>query len=220
MSRQLALLLTTALTAFVLVIGAVLMLQLRNAKPTETEMEAALAGDPLPIVEAAPFTPTIPITVNVPEPATPVMDPAREALYRQQIEEANRRLLQLQSQVQQLQEANQRLVQVQNQQIEQFQTRLQQLQAQNEQLLAQNRQLLERETIYRQRLEEANRLLQQFSAPVAASPQVALGGWPSGPAGQINPGSPGGESYEILEYLHDDDRDDDDHEESEHEDDD
>lgn len=219
MSRQLALLLTTALTVFVLVVGAVLMLQLRDAKPIEAE--AALVGDPLPMVEAAPFTPTMPITVSVPEPVAPVMDPERETLYRQQIEEANRRLLQLQSQVQQLREANQRLVQVQNQQIEQLQTRLQQLQAQNEQLLTQNRQLLERETVYRQRLEEANRLLQQLSAPATGAPPVALGGWPSGPAGQISPGSPGGESYEILEYLYGD-HDDDDHEreEGEHEDDD
>ncbi|MCX7851704.1 MAG: hypothetical protein N2383_02865 [Caldilineales bacterium] len=106
MSRQLALMLTTALTVFVLGIGAALAWQIQN-RPASADA-TSIEADPLPpvMVESQPVTTTAPMMATA-----PLTDPEREALYRQRIEEANQRLLQLQAQVEQLRAQNAQLSQ-------------------------------------------------------------------------------------------------------------
>lgn len=106
MSRKLALILTTVLTVFVLVTAVALALRLRGA-------DVSVADD-MPTAPTAASTPT-----------------DREAQYRQRLEEANTRLLELQAQVEQLQAQNAQLLERDRQfqqRIEEANRLLQQLQ--------------------------------------------------------------------------------------------
>ncbi|MFQ5855252.1 MAG: hypothetical protein ACE5LU_06380 [Anaerolineae bacterium] len=155
MSRKTALILTSTLTAFVLIVTAALAVRLGtfNTAPT-----------PAAAVDSPPAT--------VPATAEAVLQ--RESLYQQRLEDANTEPQQTYEQVRQLQ-------------------------AQLQQLQTLNATLLKRDQIYQQRLQEANRLLQQ-SAPAA----------PSEPVQQV----------EVKRVGHEDEREHEEREYEQHEDDD
>ena len=128
MGQKLALLITAGLTVFVLGVGGVLAVNLSRSQRAESATATTIA----------PVSGT----------ADPTVDDllARERLYQERLEQANRT-------------------------IEQANAQIAGLQAGQGQLQSQNQTLLEREAAYRQQLAIANSLLQQQpSAPATTAP--------------------------------------------------
>ena len=164
MGQKLALLITAGLTVFVLGVGGVLAVNLSRSQRAESATATATT--------IAPISGT----------ADPTVDDllARERLYQERLEEANRT-------------------------IEQANAQIAGLQAGQGQLQSQNQTLLEREAAYRQQLAIANGLLQQQpSAPattVPAQPNTAPA--PSAPStrddGERETTPQGDEAHEVEE---------------------
>jgi hypothetical protein len=162
MGHKLALLITAGLTVFVLGVGGMLAANLSRSQRTESATATTIA----------PVSGT----------ADPTVDDllARERLYQERLEQANRT-------------------------IEQANTQIAGLQAGQAQLQSQNQTLLQREAAYRQQLAIANNLLQQQpSAPattVPAQPNTAPA--PSAPShrddGEHEETSRGDEDHEVEE---------------------
>jgi len=166
MGQKLALLITAGLTVFVLGVGGVLAVNLSRSQRAESATATATT--------IAPISGT----------ADPTVDDllARERLYQERLEGANRT-------------------------IEQANAQIAGLQAGQGQLQSQNQTLLEREAAYRQQLAIANGLLQQQpSAPattVPAQPNTAPAPAPSAPShrddGERETTPQGDEAHEVEE---------------------
>ncbi len=142
MTQKTALILTTALTVFMIIVATALAL--RVSQPTTPIADAAPIA--VPVTE---MPTTVPPTAGESAATPPVtLSPEevlqREALYRQRLAEANA-------------------------QLEAAYTQMRQLQQQLQQLQEQNNLLLQREQLYQQRLQEANRLLAQGGQATQAS---------------------------------------------------
>jgi hypothetical protein len=138
MSQKIAVLVSTALTVFVVIVAGALAVRLGSSMPemapSADSSQAAMEG-----------------SSNGVNPSTLELVQARDHQYRQQLDEVNTRL-------------------------HQADERLRLLQAQQQALQSQNALLLARERTYQERLQEANRLLQQVAPSTAPGPKTPVGG--------------------------------------------